>query len=498
MKIGNLRIFAKLALAFLLASIMFIVGMLQAAYRMNKMMDMAEDSQQGEVLRASMMQLRSDHLAWANQLTESLMKAQVEVAQVETDPARCGMGQWLRGEERRSVAEEFPELSAPIAALEEPHERLHQTVEALNEGIAAGLGREEAIAFYFRETKPLLDQVGQGLQRVAAASQGHITDFAEVRARQAEIVRNLLAAAFLASLFSGAVAWWVARNLTVRLNLGLQYAQSLAQGDLSASLPEQEMDELGELSQSLNQSAKVLRETVAEVLRMGISLDQASQELNTAIQQVASQSAAQAASVEELSSAVENLAENLARNQEKASQSHRLAAQSRELSSVGAAVVERNHGELERVGREILVVGDIAARTNLLALNAAIEAARAGEHGRGFGVVAEQVRALAQQSRESADKIRGAAQRSLASSQEGLESIRQLLPTIDKSAAYAQDIDLNGRQMEQSIGQVSAALDSINQNTQRSAAAAEQIAATAQGLAQLAEEMRLRMDFFKV
>ena len=278
-------------------------------------------------------------------------------------------------------------------------------------------------------------------------------------------------------------AWALHASLSTDLDHLLRLAERTAQGDLCARSGMQGRDELAQLGVQLDRMVLTLSAMVADIRSNAALVSHAGESLAADSRELADRTEQQAANLEQTAASVEQLSSAVNTNAQTAVSADGRAASVRQAADAGVAAMEEAVASVQaiqqgarRMNEIIGVIDGIAFQTNILALNAAVEAARAGEQGRGFAVVASEVRSLAGRSAAAAREIRvliGDSVRQVESSA-GLirgagEGIAGVAGGIRAVASSVTEISQSGAQQSNGLREISAAVQQLDQITQRNA-----------------------------
>ncbi|ACS78281.1 HAMP domain-containing methyl-accepting chemotaxis protein [Maridesulfovibrio salexigens] len=316
---------------------------------------------------------------------------------------------------------------------------------------------------------------------------------------QIETSTTILISGALIALFIGMlIAFVLTKAITGPIQMGVRFAQRMAQGDFTRTLDINQKDEVGVLAAALNNMVNRLSIVVGEVGSASENVASGSEELSATAESLSQASTEQAANVEEVSSSMEEMTANIRQNAENAQQTESIAVQSAQQAEESGRAVTQAVDAMKNIAEKISIIEEIARQTNLLALNAAIEAARAGEHGKGFAVVAAEVRKLAERSGEAAREIGDLSSGTVDVAEKAGEMLTQLVPDIKRTADLVQEITAGSSEQLSGAEQINKAVQQLDQVTQQNASASEEMASTSEELSSQAEELQQTMGFFRV
>ena len=329
------------------------------------------------------------------------------------------------------------------------------------------------------------------------------TDMTTKAGKEADATANqamtlILTLSIAAFIIASALAWWITRSITRPINVAVDAATRLAEGDLTVKLDAESRDEVGLLMGAMQNMIGRLTQIIGEVRTAADNLSNAAGQVSATAQSLSQSSSEQAASVEETTSSMEQMTASISQNTENARVTDGMASKAANEAAEGGVAVSKTVEDMKSIAGKIGIIDDIAYQTNLLALNAAIEAARAGDHGKGFAVVAAEVRKLAERSQIAAQEIGDLAGSSVKQAERAGSLLTEMVPSIRKTSDLVQEIAAASQEQSSGVAQINGAMGQLNQATQQNASASEQLAATAEELGSQAEQLQQTMTFFRL
>lgn len=535
--IQNLRIKTKIGGMLGLSVIFLLVIGITGFFVMNKMASNARAMYEETLIPNSLVEglLFGNSQIDALQLELLLAKDEAIIKQIQQ--------QIVQTRDRNQVIRKSLEQITLSSRAQEQYQNFIDLIPKNNEAkkkvddLAVANQKEAAHKEYVNSFKPIRAEMIKSLEDVVKFNEDDAKIFYEKSLQSSKLATSIIVVVTLLAVILCSLIGYGISNMITRPVRTIQQLMAKAQdGDLTVNATYQSKDEIGLLSKDFNGMITSLREIIVKIVlesqnlsasseQLAASSEQSSQTTHhvvAAIQDIAGGADQQMQSSIESVRAMEEMATGVNRIAEFSGNVSAMSMEASKEAQKGNISIQKAMSQMEliresvndstkvvnqlgirshEIGQIVDVITDISMQTNLLALNAAIEAARAGEHGRGFAVVADEVRKLAEQSRQSAEQIvviiqqiQGETRSAVVAMEKGSieveqgtvimkeagEAFRNIMNGVQQVAYQIEEVSAASQQMSAGTEEITASLHDMNSITKAAFSKTESVAAASE------------------
>ncbi|MCK5536507.1 MAG: HAMP domain-containing protein [Bacteroidales bacterium] len=257
-------------------------------------------------------------------------------------------------------------------------------------------------------------------------------------------------------------------------------------------------DEIGELYTSINKINTNFKAIILNINDTATTVSDASNQLSSASQDISNRANEQATTTEEVATSMEQILAMISSNTQNAEMTEKSSTKSANEMKQSSEIFVKTINSVSEISEKILIISEIAGKTDVLSINAAIEAARAGETGKGFAVVAHEIRKLADKTKIASDEINKLSKNGQDISKIAGKKLENAIPEIIKSAELVNNIVLAGKEQQSGVENINISVQRLAEMTNQNSASAEEMSASAEQLSAQAEQLKKLISVFKI
>ena len=292
--------------------------------------------------------------------------------------------------------------------------------------------------------------------------------------------------------------YFIAEKISTPIVQGVEFAKLISQGNLNAKLSVRQNDEIGDLTESLSLMSARLTTIMSELIQSSNAINEGSLELLNSSIRLSDGSNQQAASSEEISSSMEQILSSIQHNTRNAQETEQIAWHAVQGIKNGNEATQALIQSMNNIVEKISIVGDIAKQTNLLAINAAIESSRYGIQGKGFGVVAAEIKKLAERSQLAAKEINELSKQGLDQARKTGKMLLEIIPDIEQTSQLVKQIANSSLEQKLSSEEINKGIQQLNTVTQQNAEASFELSVNSGSISKQAENLKNLISYFKI
>ncbi len=294
------------------------------------------------------------------------------------------------------------------------------------------------------------------------------------------------------------IIYYTLNRVTTKLQVAIDHSQEISKGDLRSRIESSNIRDINFLASSINNMADKLKSIIIDINRSSVSINESSNDITNYSEELANGSSKQVESVSEVLESVEEMISNIQANTSNTKQTQEITQKALEGVKTGSQSANMTVKSMNEIAERISDIDNISTQTNILALNASVEAARAGEQGKGFSIVANEVKKLAEKAKQSATQIEDLSSHGVDISHEAEKKLSELIPDIEKTALLVDEITHANEEQNLNASLIQNVINELNSIARKNADVSEELRIKAQNLAVEAGKLKKIITLFRV